>query len=73
LFSFVFVEVDFADDVVDDRFGEALGDEVAAGEAFFDVAFQDRVEDVVGREAVLVDLAGAQFGGRGFCRWCCAG
>ena len=66
MFSFVFVEVHLADDVVDDRLGEALGDQVAAGEALLDVAFQNCVEDVVGRETVLVDLAGAEFGARGF-------
>ena len=65
LLSFVFVEVHFADHVVDHGLGKALGDQVATGEAFFHVAFEDRVEDVVGREAVLIHLARAEFGARG--------
>ena len=65
MLSFVFVEVHFADHVVDHGLGKALGDQVATGEAFFHVAFEDRVEDVVGREAVLIHLARAEFGARG--------
>ena len=65
LLSFVFVEVHFPDHVVDDGLGEALGDQVATGEAFFHVAFEDSVEDVIRREAVLIHLAGAEFGARG--------
>jgi hypothetical protein len=64
LLALVFVEVDLADDVVDHGLVEALGDEVGAGQAFLDVTLEDGVERLVGRQAVLVGLVGAQLRAR---------
>src|SRR5690242_19679942 len=63
LAAFVFVEVDEADDAFDGRFFETGGDYFAGGFALHDICVKDGVQNIVGREAVLVRLVGAQLGG----------
>lgn len=59
LLALVFVEVDFAHDVVDDGLFVALLDDLGAGEAFFHVEAEDAVEHGVGGQGVFVFLIGA--------------
>lgn len=66
LLALVFGGVDEAEDaadggVVEARFFDDGGGVLVA----LDVAFDDLVEDVVGREGVLVGLVGAEFGAGG--------
>ena len=57
-------QVDEAQNAVDVCLGQAAGDELLAAEVLLDVAEQDRVEDLVRRQRVLVLLVGAQLGAR---------
>ena len=64
LAALVLGQVDEADDAVDVLRGQAAGDELLAAEVLLDVALEDRVEHLVGRQRVLVALVGAQLGRR---------
>src|SRR6266540_3649893 len=55
--------VDHPHDPLDDGGVEALGDDLLRAGVVLDVAVQDRVEDLVGRQRVGVELAGPQLGG----------
>ena len=54
--------VDEADHLIDVGVGQAALDQLVASEDLLDVAAEDRVEDVVVREGVVVTLVGAQLG-----------
>ena len=64
--AFVFVEIDAALNPAHRFFVEAARDDVARAQVFLDVKPQDFVEHVVGRQRILIDLAGFQFGARRF-------
>src|SRR5688500_18513180 len=66
LLALVLVTVALADYVVDDGFVEVLRDEVAPRHAFLDIAFEDGIENIVGRQRVLIALVGPEFGTRRF-------
>ena len=66
MLAFVFVEINFTDDVIDSGLVVALLDDLCTGEAFFHVETQDAVEHGVGGQGVFVLLAGAEFGGGRF-------
>src|SRR4051812_41069198 len=66
LLSLVLVQIHLADDVVDGRFVESALHQIAAGQTFLDISFQNRIEHIVGRQTVLVDLPRSQFSGRRF-------
>ena len=64
LAALVLGEVDEPDHALDVGGGQAARDELLAPEVLLDVALEDRVEDLVGRQRVLVALVGAQLGRR---------
>ena len=64
LAALVLGQVDEPDDAVDVLGRQAARDELLAAEVLLDVALEDRVEDRVGRQRVLVLLVGAQLGRR---------
>ena len=56
--AFVFVQVDPAQNPAHGFFVEAARDDLMCALVFLNVELQDFVEQVVGRERILVDLAG---------------
>ena len=66
LAAFVFVGLHGVDDPVDGGGIESFGDDVVLGCVVVHVAFQDGVQDIVGREGILVGLAGLELCGGGF-------
>src|SRR3954463_5846321 len=60
LLSLVLVEINLADDVIDGRFVESALHQITSGQTFLDVTFQNRIEHVVGRQTVLIDLTRSQ-------------
>jgi hypothetical protein len=62
LSALVLVEVDLPDDPADGLFVVAFGDDRFEAQILLDVKFQDRVEDVIRRQRVLIGLVVAKFG-----------
>ena len=65
LAAFVFAAVDKGRREVNGAGGHSAGDHFAAAAVVLDIGFEDGVENVVGREGILVFLVGAEFGGGG--------
>jgi hypothetical protein len=61
LLPLVLVEIDLADHVLDGRGRKPAFDEVTTGETLLDIAFEDVVEHVIGRQAVLIRLSRVVF------------
>src|SRR6266571_1716386 len=64
LLALVFAVVDFQGDVANqvERKAEVRGDFFGRAQ-FLDIGFEDAVEDVIGRQSILIGLVGAQLGG----------
>ena len=58
LSALVFVEVDTALNPAHGFFLETAGNDVARAQIFLHIELEDLIEDIVGRERILIDLAG---------------
>src|SRR5205809_76316 len=65
LAALVLAAIDHQDDAADDVTIVAEADDLFQAAVFFDVGVEDRVEHLVGRQAIDILLIGAQLGGWG--------
>src|SRR5207302_10455214 len=63
LAALVFVEVDHPHYTPDDGLVEAHSDDLLEAAVVLDVGLEDGIEDLVGRQAVGIELTGAELGG----------